>query len=154
MELGQENSPIELGLVATATYTGILLDENAQPLANRTIQLDVKTGYFVVSTPQRTDKAGRFRFVDVPANVPLQLSILHEDEKPEYYFSDGDRLFNPGEIRENDRVKSHRRVRPRRSRGRRLRWPSVSRTFAATCMRLECTPWLSCKATHLPMSPT
>lgn len=109
VQLGQENAPIELSLVATATYTGTLLDEEARPLADRTLQLDVKTANFVVSAPQRTDKAGRFQFMDVPANVPLQLSILHEDEKPEYYFSDGDRLFNPGEIRENDRVKSHRR---------------------------------------------
>lgn len=108
VKVGPENSPIELGLVANATYSGSLLDENDQPLADRTLQLYVKTADFVATAPQRTDEAGRFRFTDVPASVPLQLSIRNEDAKPEYYLFDGDRLFSPGEIRENDRVKPRR----------------------------------------------
>ena len=44
----------------------------------------------------------------MPSNVPLQFSNRNEVDRPEYYIVNGDRMFNPDEVRENDRLKLHR----------------------------------------------
>ncbi len=107
--IGSGEPNVELAMVATATYSGTLLDENAQPMAGRRLSLYVKTSAEKAVTDQQTDEAGRFRFSIVPANVPLQLTIGHEgDGPPEYILFEGDRRFTPGEVRENDRVKPRR----------------------------------------------
>jgi RNA polymerase sigma factor (sigma-70 family) len=106
--LGRADSAVDLTMVATATYSGTLLDEKVQPLSNRTLQLDVKTVRHEAVPAQRTDKAGRFRFEGVPAQVPLQLLIRNEGDGPEYDLFGEGRLFEPGEVRENDQVKAQR----------------------------------------------
>ena len=103
---------VEISMEATsATYGGTLLDENAQPMSGRTLQMRVKTSDGKVVAAEQTDKAGRFRFTGVPCKVPLQFDIRNEGDRPEYYLFDRDRMFNPGEVRENDRLKPHRRSR-------------------------------------------
>jgi len=96
-------------MVATATYSGTLLGEKGQPVADRTLQLDVKTARREALLTRRTNKAGWFRFEGVPAQVPLKLVIGNEGTGPQYdLFPVDDRFFEPGEIRENDHVRPHR----------------------------------------------
>jgi hypothetical protein len=98
--LGLGESSVEPAMVPTATYSGILLDDNAQPLANRPLSLYVETSSQEAVAAQQTDKAGRFRYPIVPAGVPLQLTLGSEAEVPEYVLFDGNRMFQPGEVRE------------------------------------------------------
>ena len=79
----------------TATYSGTLLDENAQPMSGRTLEMYVKTSDGKVVAAQQTDKAGRFRFTGVPCKVPLQFNIRNEGDLPEYYLFDRDRIVQP-----------------------------------------------------------
>ncbi len=107
--LGSEASDVEIAMQPTATYSGTLLDENSDPMADRTLRLTVaKTRYDVVA-PQQTDEAGRFQFTGVAGNVPLRLSVDNESDGPQYFLSGGDRLFLPGEVRSGDVVKARRR---------------------------------------------
>ena len=109
VRLGQADSTVELTMVPTATYSGTLLDEKAQPLAGHTLQLDVQTARHHAVPARRTDEAGRFRFDGVPTQVPLRLLIQNEGDSPEYDLGiSGDRLFEPGEVRENDQVRARR----------------------------------------------
>jgi hypothetical protein len=98
---------VDVNMEPTATYGGILLDENGQPMAGRTLEFYVKDTHSKVGAAQQTDKAGRFRFTGVPTNVPLQLGIRNEGNDPEYDLWEA-RMFKPGEVREDDQVKSHR----------------------------------------------
>ena len=68
----------------------------------------VKTSDGKVVAAEQTDKGGRFRFTGVPCKVPLQFDIRNEGDRPEYFLFDRDRMFNPGEVRENDRLKPRR----------------------------------------------
>ena len=102
------DADVDVTMEPTATYSGTLVDENAQPVAGRTLEMYVKTSDDKSVAAQQTDKAGRFRFTGVPSNVPLQFSNRHESDGPECYVVNGDRMFNPGEVRENDQLKLHR----------------------------------------------
>ena len=93
---------------ATATYGGTLLDENGKPMADRTLQIYVKTSLYQAVAPQQTDRQGRFRFTGLPCNVPLQLNLQNDTEVPRYFLFDRDRMLNPGEIRENEVLKPQR----------------------------------------------
>jgi hypothetical protein len=53
---------------------------------------------------RQTDDAGRFEFAAVPSRIPLQFTIRYEVERPDDYIANGDRMFNNGEVRENDRL--------------------------------------------------
>ncbi|SIO32579.1 hypothetical protein SAMN05444166_3800 [Singulisphaera sp. GP187] len=110
--IGLEDAPVDVIMETTASYGGTLLDEQGQPLADRTLKLVVKTSPYEAVAPQRTDKAGRFRFAVVPAGVPLELTIRNEGDGAKYFLFDRDRLFRPDEVRENDRVTPHRRDAP------------------------------------------
>jgi RNA polymerase sigma factor (sigma-70 family) len=102
-------APIEIAMEAmAATYGGTLLDENARPMADRTLQIYVKQSTYLAVAPQQTDKRGRFRFTGVPCNVPLQMNIQNENDGPQYFLFDRDRMLNSGEVRENDRLKPQR----------------------------------------------
>ena len=109
--VGLSEEAVDVSLVATASYSGTLLDEQDQPMADRTLQMHLKTSEYEAVADQRTDQAGRFQFANVPANVPLQLGIRNAADDPEYYLFDSDRLFQPGEVRENDQVKPQRPTR-------------------------------------------
>ena len=105
----QGDADLEISMEAmSATYSGKLLDENAQPIAGRTLEMYVKTSDGKVVAAQQTDKSGRFRFTGVPCDVPLQFDIRNEGDLPEYFLFDRDRMFSPGEVRENDQLKPHR----------------------------------------------
>ena len=93
---------------STASYAGTLLDENDRPMADRSLQVFVKTSAYEAVAAQQTDSAGRFRFPVVPANVPLELNLRHEGEEQDYYLFDRDRMLKPGEVREGDRLKASR----------------------------------------------
>jgi hypothetical protein len=103
--LGVEESSVELKMVAMATYSGTLRDEKGQPMPGETVKLSVKTSDGEPIVTRQTDKAGRFRFDDVPAGVPLSMYIGNGVTPSGYFLADGDRLFQPGEIRANDEVK-------------------------------------------------
>ncbi len=109
--LGPKDSSTELVMEPTATYSGTVVDENGKPLADRTVRLSTPSFLDVVE-PQRTDGAGRFRFTGVPVNTPLRLAINNEPGLPEYFLFDNKRLFQPGETRENDVVRTPRRDSP------------------------------------------
>ena len=116
-QVGQADSTVDLTMVPTATYSGTLVDEKEQPLAGRTLQLHIKLARHDAVPARQTDQAGRFRFEGVPAQVPLRLLIRNEGDGPEYDLDlSGNRLFEPGEIRENDHVRA-RRVGPAASAG-------------------------------------
>ncbi len=99
---------VDVSMTPTATYAGALLDPDGKPASGRTVQMFVKNGDFKPIEAQPTDEAGRFRFDSAPSNVPLQFNNRREPGDPEEYVFDGDRLFNPGEVRENAELKLQR----------------------------------------------
>lgn len=125
----------------TATYSGILIDENAQPMSGRTLDMSVKTSDFKVIAAEQTDENGHFLFSSVPCKVPLQFNIRNEGDLPEYFLFDRDRLFNPGEVRENDQLKPRRPESSASNVHPPARWPRASKASAATPGPVECSPW-------------
>ncbi len=105
VRLALEESSVDLKMVAMATYSGTLLDEKGQPMPGETVKLSVKTSDGEPIVTRQTDKAGRFRFEDVPAGVPLSMYIGNGVAPSGYFLADGDRLFEPAEVRANDEVK-------------------------------------------------
>ncbi len=77
-------------------------------MSGRTLEMRVKGSDGKVIATQQTDKKGRFRFTGVPCKVPLQFDIRNEDGRPEYFLFDRNRMFNPGEVRDNDQLKPSR----------------------------------------------
>lgn len=90
-------SAVEIEMQASAKYVGTLVDDQG-PLAGRELQLSVY-GIWSRVLQTTTDDAGRFAFENVPADVPLILTLGVE----ELYLDDSKRLFEPGEVRD-DRV--------------------------------------------------
>jgi RNA polymerase sigma factor (sigma-70 family) len=104
-----EEGRVDVDMEAMAeSYSGTLLDERGRPMADRTLEIYVKTSPHQAGPPQQTDKQGRFRFTNLPCKVPLQLSIRNESDGPQYFLFDRDRMFEPREVRENDQLKPHR----------------------------------------------
>lgn len=116
VQVGPETSAVELKMQPTAVYSGTLLDEKDRPLSNRSLMLSVlRPGK---SSPQgiairspdvfvgraATDEFGIFRFAAVPSEVPLQLRFQNVKDGPYRAVAYSERFFEPGEIRENDRV--------------------------------------------------
>ena len=64
----------------------------------------MKNIYYEPVAAQHTDQAGRFRFADIPVNVPLQLAMDWKGDRPDYVIEGGDRAFQPGEVRENEQI--------------------------------------------------
>lgn len=104
--IGPGDANIDLPMLATATYSGTLLDESAQPVADRTLTLHVAEAgvKFEATAAQTTDGAGHFRFLAVPVGVPLQLRIENEKDGPQYFPARDGLLFDPGEKREDDKA--------------------------------------------------
>ena len=109
-ELGPDDTDVELNMEPIASYGGTLLDEDENPLADRVLGISLQSASGEAIVTQRTDESGRFRFAGVPAAVPLELDIedANAAERSEYYLSGVDRLFEPGEVREDDRVTARR----------------------------------------------
>jgi hypothetical protein len=103
--LDVSETSLDVAMEPTATYSGTILDENAHPLVDRTVRFFMPRLLYEPVAAQRTDKAGWFRFADLPANVPLSLAMDFKGGRPDYNIEGGDRVFQPGELRENDPVK-------------------------------------------------
>jgi hypothetical protein len=106
-QVGLNESSLDVNMTATAVYSGTVLDEHGHPISGQNLEMHVKTLWGKPLAVGVTDNAGRFRFGAIPANVPLVLTIGRGEKDPEYSF-DGDRLFQPGEVRENDVVRPSR----------------------------------------------
>jgi hypothetical protein len=102
------DAEIDVTMEPTATYSGTLVDDNAQPVASRTVEMYATTSDYKPVAAEQTDNAGRFRFTGVPSKVPLRFRSRHEPADPNCYIDNGDRMFNPDEVRENDPLKLHR----------------------------------------------
>jgi RNA polymerase sigma factor (sigma-70 family) len=98
----------EVILDPTASYSGKFVDEQGRALPGQTIQLYLKTADNKPIAAEQTDAEGRFHFSTVPANVPLQFTNKYDPAGPECYIANGDRLFKPGENRENDQLVLHK----------------------------------------------
>lgn len=104
---GAGDYSVDLPMRANATYSGTLVDRRDQaPLAHREVRLITDSSFLDVVERTRTDEQGQFAFVDVPAGVPLRLSIGNERGQSEYFLFGGDRLFEPGEHRTGDVAKA------------------------------------------------
>jgi Thioredoxin-like len=103
---------VDIVMAPTATYSGVLLGVDGQPAAGLTLQMCVKESWDKPIASQKTDEAGRFRFTAVPSNTPLQFVSRHDPGDPEEYIFDRDRMFTPGEVRENAQLKLQRAVSP------------------------------------------
>ena len=101
------DAKVDVIMEPTATYTGVLVDDNAQPVAGVTLEMCVKTSESFTKpvAVQQTDRAGRFRFTGVPSKVALRFNIRRQPDQPECYIANDDPIFKPGEIRENDQLK-------------------------------------------------
>lgn len=100
--LHQADSTVNLSLVATAIYSGALIDERGKPLAGKTLRLIVADTGAAAEQDQLTDGQGRFRFEHVPANLPLELQIKRDGDGRKGL---GKRFFLQGEKRENTTVR-------------------------------------------------
>ena len=80
----QGAAEINVTMEPTATYSGTLVNDHAQPVPGFTLEMCVKTSEFFRSTiwGQQTDKAGRFRFTGVPSNVALEFRNRQEIGEP------------------------------------------------------------------------
>jgi hypothetical protein len=105
---GLGETTLRVAMEPAATYSGTVLDESGQPLVGRTMRFYIKKIMHEPCAAQQTDRSGDFRFTDLPANVPLNLAMEFQGDRPDYIISYGDRSFTPGEVRENDQVKVHR----------------------------------------------
>ena len=103
------DADVDVTMEATATYSGTLVDDNAEPVAGCTLGIYVKTSDYRPVAAQQTDKAGRFQFTGVPSHVALEIRNRPEIGGPDCYVVNGDRMFNPDEARENDQLKLHLR---------------------------------------------
>jgi len=104
-QLGPGNSDAELKMQPMATYSGTVLDENGDPLADRAMQLSTESSFVDVVEPQQTDEAGRFQFTGIAVNTPLRLDVCTENALPEYSVQSNKRLFKAGEKRLDDVVR-------------------------------------------------
>ena len=125
----------------SAIYSGTLLDEMLGRWPGRTLEMSVKTSDGTAIAAQQTDETGRFRFTGVPCKVPLQFDPSTRAMVRDYLLFDRDRLFNPGEVREDDTAQgSAANLDRRHAYSRPSRWPRLSKTFAGMSARVGCSP--------------
>jgi hypothetical protein len=100
----QGDSVVDVTLARAAIYAGALVDDKGQAVANRVIEIHVKGSGFKPVASAQTDKEGRFRFAGVPAGMVLQFRSRYQGDDPGAYIQEGERTFEPGEIRQGDRL--------------------------------------------------
>ena len=106
-KIGPETATVDLALQPTATYGGTLVDEDNQPLPNRTIELSLKEIWADPIASTRTDAQGHFRFAIVPAATPLSVRLPHVgNDGWQLTLFNSDQLFQPGEIRLDQTLKA------------------------------------------------
>jgi RNA polymerase sigma factor (sigma-70 family) len=101
------DAQVEVHLDETGTYSGTLVNDGGQPIADRTLQIYAKTLYPTVVATQQTDKSGRFRLIGIPSKVPLQFSIGRVPDDP-YYLLDTQPTLEAGELRAGQQLKLRR----------------------------------------------
>jgi hypothetical protein len=104
----RDKSSVDVSMVAMAADSGTLLDDKGKPMPGQTLTVHVQDSGAEAVATVKTDEAGRFEFAALPANVKLDYLIESAAGRPEYLIRDGDRLFAPGEVRENDDLKVRR----------------------------------------------
>jgi hypothetical protein len=103
-----DQSSINVKMVAMAADGGTLLDDSGKPMPSQTLVVSMLgVGPKPVATA-KTDEAGRFQFGVLPVDVKLQIWIESGAARTEYIIRNGNRLFAPGEVRENDDLKARR----------------------------------------------
>jgi hypothetical protein len=109
--IGLKESSVAVNMVAMAADGGTVRDPEGRPLTGQPLGLYLNTAGLEPVATVRSDESGRFRFPAVPARVPLQLQVAERTGRPEFFVAGGDRLFEPGEVRENDTL-DVRRIQP------------------------------------------
>jgi hypothetical protein len=107
INLGLEASA-DVTMLAMATFSGTLIDQDGQPVAGEPLNLQLQDGGRTPVATELTDPAGRFRFTAVPSDVPLTLRVGDVESRIEFFVLDPDRKFAPSAVRENELVKCRR----------------------------------------------
>jgi hypothetical protein len=107
MQVDRNVPNVALEMEPSARYRGTLVDDTGKAMAGQVLTLSVQGTMEIVASIQ-TDQAGRFDFETVPVNLPLALNVGTGATPPEYMVVANDRLFLPGEVRENDNVRPRR----------------------------------------------
>lgn len=112
-----EDQTIELRMIPCGTYSGVLVDENEQPIAER--ELCVRAQYsrrrFLTKTSwvpetseyiqrcETTDSEGRFEFEGIPTGVELSVYVkrLPGGSKATDFRLNEEMFFEEGEVRDN-----------------------------------------------------
>ncbi len=108
----QGDSVVDVTLAPTATYAGTLVDDKGQAVAGRVIEIIVKGSGFKPVANAQTDNQGRFRFTGVPAGMALHFRSRYQGDDLRAYIQQGERTFEPGERRDDDRLTLHREQAP------------------------------------------
>ena len=137
------DAPIEVAMEATsATYGGILLDENARPMPDRTLQIYVKESTYQ-AVARSADRQGMddLDSPDVPCNVPLQLIFGTETTGRSIFFStviECSILAKSGKMSSSSQADQ---TPTRRKRVPPFRWPKPSIISAGTPAQRHAAPW-------------
>ena len=97
------DAQVDIHLDETGTYTGTLVNDAGNPIANRTLQFLPKTLLSTVVLSAQTDEVGRFRLTGVPAKVGLHFGIRRVPGDP-FYLVETLPDFKPGEVRSGQRL--------------------------------------------------
>jgi hypothetical protein len=109
VQIGPEDTSVELVLKPTATYAGTLLDDEGQPASGLELSLSPRENFTAPIITQSTDEMGKFKFEAVPAQVPLGIRVRGDaNSDRSHYIASNERHFTPGEARENDEVRLRR----------------------------------------------
>ena len=108
MEIGPQDSHVKIDLLPTAAFGGTVVDESGRPLADQEVYLVTERNYSSDVVSQRLDAAGRFHWDAVPAHVPLAVAMREDRSvaRRRYYISGGERYFEPGEVRESEKLQA------------------------------------------------
>lgn len=109
LEVGPQDTSVNVKLKPTATYSGTLLDDEGQPAAGLELFLSPRENFTAAIVTQTTDEMGRFKFEAVPAQVPLGIRVRGDaNSDRNHYIASNERHFTPGEVREDDEVRLRR----------------------------------------------
>lgn len=104
-KLEADGESMQIVMQPTASYTGTVLDQDGEPIANRNVQLLTERSFLEAAAPQRTDRDGKFHFDDAPSGVPLRVTLPREDDQPDYSLHE--QIFlEPGEARNEGEFKA------------------------------------------------
>ncbi len=94
---GPADDRLDLAMTPAASYRGVAVDEQDQPLAGVDVSFKIKDTRVEPAKPLTTDATGAFSFDALPAKTPLWLSASKDPRHGSAY---KDKLLAPGEVRE------------------------------------------------------